>query len=116
MKVINLNKGSLLADKALVAKTLIQRLTGLLGRESLEQGEALIIKPCSSIHTFFMKFPIDVLFMNNNLRVIRAIEHMPPFRLSPIVFKANFVIELPAGVIGRSSTGKGDLLEITFLK
>lgn len=116
MKIINFSKGSLLADRALVAKTLVQRLTGLLDRDRLEQGEALIIKPCSSIHTFFMRFPIDVLFVSNNLRVIRAIEYMPPFRLSPIIFRADFAIELPAGVISRSSTGKGDLLEIAFLK
>lgn len=110
MKIINKTKGTILADNAFLAHTFFKRMVGLLGRRSLRKGEALIIRPCSSIHTFFMRFPIDVLFVDRNSRVIRAIDSLKPFRLTPAYFNSTFVIELAAGTIHSTLTCKDDTL------
>ena len=88
------------------------RAKGLLGRKSLGVGEALIIKDCNSIHTFFMRFAIDVVFVDKNDRVVRILEDCRPFRFSPIVWRGNYTIELPVGVIQSSQTQVGDQLKI----
>jgi hypothetical protein len=87
-------------------------MKGLLGRRSLKATEAMVIKPCNAIHTFFMRFPIDVLFVNKDNLVVKAIPNMPSFRLSPICFASQFVVELPVGVIQATHTALGDQLAI----
>jgi len=110
MVIINKTKNTILAKDTLVAATLITRIKGLLGRNDFQQGEALIIKPCNSIHTFFMHFPIDVLFVDKDSRVIKALSCLIPFRLSKIYFNASLAIELPAGTIQSTLTSEGDTL------
>jgi len=114
MKIINKSKGTILAERAFQARSLLQRVIGLLNRKGLEEGEALIIHPCNSIHTFFMRFAIDVLFVDKESRVIKAIPSLEPFRLTRIYFKAKFVIELPTGAISSTSTCPGDLIGTPF--
>lgn len=84
------------------------RLKGLLGRAALPEGEALLIAPCTSIHTLFMRFPIDVLFVDRRGRVVRAIERMAPWRATRLYLSAQWVAELPAGTLARSGTREGD--------
>ena len=92
---------------------------GLLGRTSLDPdeglwivlGEGLWIVPCPTIHTFFMKFPIDVVFLDKNLKAVRVLEGMKPWRLSPWVYSAASVLELAGGVL-KGSVAVGDQLEI----
>ena len=110
MKIINRTKNTVLAQNAVVADTVFSRLKGLLGRKDFIEGEALIIKPCNSIHTFFMRFPIDVLFIDKDSRIIKTISSLKPFRLTCIYFNAAFVIELPAGTLEFSSTQEKDIL------
>ena len=112
MEVLNTTKGTLLADKAIFAEILWKRLVGLLGRKGLGRGEALVIRPCSGIHTFFMRFPIDVIFLDEELKVVKVIERIPPFRMSLPAFAAKCAIELLSGAIGKSQTEIGDLIEI----
>ncbi|MCM8795886.1 MAG: DUF192 domain-containing protein [Candidatus Omnitrophica bacterium] len=112
MKIINKTKNSILAKDVVVADTLLKRIKGLLGRKEFKQPEALIIKPCNSIHTFFMRFPIDVLFVDKNHKVIAAISGLKPFRLSRVYFSSHYVVELPAGTLESSATSKGDRLKI----
>ena len=112
MKIINQTKNTALAQNASIACTTFERIKGLLGRKKLEGGEALIIKSCNSIHTCFMQFPIDVLFLDRNNKVIRAISAMKPFRISNIYLSAASVIELPANTIQNTSTSVGDLISI----
>ena len=112
LKIVNLTRDALLADKAELAISLGQRTKGLLGRLNLGKGEGLVIKPCSSIHTFFMRFVIDVVFVDRALRVVKTIEHMQPFRLSNPFLSAHLVIELPAGTIGQTNTKRGDRLTL----
>ncbi len=78
----------------------------------LEHGEGLIIDPCSSIHTFWMRFPIDVLYMDRDNRVIRADETMKPWRIGPVFTGSRWVIELPPGMISATGTQAGDTIDI----
>lgn len=110
MKVINKTKNTVLAQDAIVADTVFKRMKGLLGRKDFRHGEALIIRPCNSIHTFFMHFPIDVLFVDKDNRVIKVLPSLKPFQLTNIYFRAAFTIELPAGTLESSLTQDGDTL------
>jgi len=112
MRLINQTRNTLLAEDVSCAKTPFKRLKGLLTRKDFHQGQALIIQPCNSIHTFFMRFPIDVLFVDRNNQVIQGISSLKPFRLTKIYFKAKFTIELPAGTIKESLTNIGDQLTL----
>ena len=87
------------------------RSQGLLGKGAMDPQEGLWIIPCPMIHTFFMKFAIDVLFLNRDLKVVRVMENLRPWRLSPWVFKAHSVLELAAGTVG-GLTCVGDQIEI----
>lgn len=97
-----------------MADTPFKRMKGLLGRSYFNQKEALIIKPCNSIHTFFMRFAIDVIFADKQNRVVKTISNLKPWRLSGMYLSASFCIELPAGTIASSSTREGDSLLFSF--
>lgn len=112
MKIINLSNNAVLADKAKVAATFWTRLVGLLNRNSLEKGEALVLKPANSIHTFFMRFPIDVLFLDKNGKIIGLFSVFRPFRISPVYFGASVAIELPAGTCQLTQTKLADSVKI----
>lgn len=113
MKIINKTKGTCLAEAAVFADTLFLRMKGLLDRNEIKKGEALIITPCDSIHTFFMRFAIDVIFVDRRHRVDFAINSIKPWRLSRLCWRAKFAIELPSGVIQETRTEKGDEISIT---
>lgn len=114
MKIINVTKGVILAEEAVIAETFFTRIRGLLGRKEFRAGQALVIKPCNSIHTFFMRFPIDVLFIDKNNKVVSATPALAAFRISKVYFNAAYVVELPAGVLKTTATSVGDLLEIKY--
>ena len=108
----NQTRGTLVAQEARVASSWWARLRGLIGRHELRPGQGLIIRPCSSIHTFFMSFPIDVVFVDKGNRVLQATHHVVPWRIGPIVPHSHYVIELPAGAIQASTTEPGDVLSV----
>ena len=110
MKLINQTKNTILAEEVIIADTCLKRIKGLLGRKDFLPGEALIIKPCNSIHTFFMRFPIDVLFVAQDNRIIKIIPSLKPFRLTGVYFHTKFAIELPSGTIQSTFTQKGDTI------
>jgi len=112
MKITNQNRGTLLAREAILADTSFKRIQGLLGKERLDAGCALILKPCNSIHTFFMRFAIDVLFVDKNARVIKAISSLKPFRITPVYINSALAIELPSGAIASTQTVEGDAILI----
>ena len=115
MEIFNSTKKTFLAKKALIAKSFFSRLIGLMGRSHLDHEEALVIPGCQAIHMFFMKFAIDAVFVDKKGYVVGIIKSLRPFALSPIFFKANSVIELPAGTIEKSCTEIGDQIEIQNL-
>jgi len=112
MLMENFHTGSVLATRVEFATTFGARLKGLLGRPSLPPGASLVLHPCSSIHTFFMRFPIDVLFLNADFEVLAVMNNLPPYRISRIVKGARMVVELPAGTIIKTGTRAGH--KITF--
>lgn len=83
-------------------------MVGLLGTAELRSGEGLWIDHCNSIHTFFMKFAIDALFLDAESRVVRAYRNLVPFRATRLVWKAKSVLELPAGSLENQAVELGD--------
>lgn len=112
MKIINSSKNTLLADNAQIANTFLKRLIGLLNRKSLGQGDALILSPSNCIHSFFMRFTIDALFLDKSGKVIGILPSFKPFCLSPIYFNSRLAIELPENTLQLTGTQVGDLLKI----
>lgn len=112
MTIRNTTRGTVIADRERWAVTPDDRMRGLLDSPGLEPGEALVISPCTSIHMFFMKFALDVLFVDKRGVVVRAIEGIRPWRMTRIYFTARHTIELPVGAIATSQTRKGDQLDL----
>lgn len=96
VRVSNVTTGRVLAGRAWHATGALERMRGLLGRD-LGPDQAMVIEPCNSVHTFFMGIPLDLLFVDPEHRVLRAIPALPPWRLSPMVRGARYVVELAAG-------------------
>ena len=112
MKVLNQTKNTTLVADATLADSFFSRMKGLLGRNSLPENEGLIITHCNSIHMFFMRFAIDVVFIDGDDTVVGIVENIPPFRLSRIFWKAKCAIEVPVGTIEKTQTGVGDKILI----
>lgn len=108
----NARSGAVLARHIERASSPLARLRGLLGRRSLPEGDALILDPCTSIHTFFMRFPVDAAFLSRDLRVVRAIHRLRPWRATRFHPRAAMVVELPAGTLAGTDTREGDVLRI----
>ena len=115
MKVFNITRQTLLASSVDVASSSSERRKGLLGRDSLAPREGLWIVPCESIHTFFMKFSIDIIYLDRSMRVRKVRSNVPPWRLSACP-TAHSVIELASGSIKASQTKPGDQLEFTAIE
>lgn len=112
MRITNRTRETLLASDAREAQGFRARLVGLLGRSSLAPGEALVLSPCTSVHTAFMRFSIDVLYVNRDGQVIKVVPEMKPFRASAAGSMRCYVIELPSGTAAGTHTAVGDQLEI----
>jgi uncharacterized protein len=113
MQAVNITQNKTLADPLVVADTFLSSLIGLLGKRNLPPGQGLWILPCQSVHTMWMQFPIDVIFLDRNKVVVHCIENMKPFRLSKHIGKAKSVLELPAFTIKITRTLLGDQVEIS---
>jgi uncharacterized membrane protein (UPF0127 family) len=110
--ITNLTRSTTIASHIKIAQNSSQRMKGLLGVTDFPQGEALVITHCQSIHMFFMKFPIDVIFCDRQDKVVGLCIGIKPFYLSPIFFKASYAIELPVGSIAASKTQRGDQIKL----
>ncbi len=111
MKIFNKSKNTVIAENVILADTFWTRIKGLLGREELRAGEALVITQCQSIHMFFMRFAIDAIFVDKEDYVIGLVARIKPFCLSPVFFRSKYVIELREGTIGTTKTSLGDKVE-----
>jgi uncharacterized membrane protein (UPF0127 family) len=107
MKAFNRSSGKDLALRLWVAATVLSRARGLLGRRGLEEGEGLLITPCKGVHTFLMRFPIDVVFLDRENRIIHTVAHLQPHRMTRVLLRSSSVIELPAGTIFNSGSAVG---------
>lgn len=113
MQVYNKTKKTVLASDLKVADTLYSRLKGLLGKNELNAGSALWIKDCPSVHTFFMRFNIDVVFLNDKMQVTRVVKNLPPWRCTKFFqFKNRSCIELSSSTQISDLVSKGDFLDV----
>ncbi|MGB9802887.1 DUF192 domain-containing protein [Desulfofundulus sp.] len=110
MRLVNLTRSTLLADKVRVAANFWSRLRGLMGRREMDPGEALVLEGCRAIHTCFMRLNIDVAFLDEGGRVLKTLMNLPPCRFTMPVPGACRVVELPAGVLLATGTVTGDRL------
>ena len=111
LKVLNHNHKSELGHSIEVAGRRPERRKGLLGRADLPEGGGLWIVPCEAVHTFGMRFPIDLVYLDRHMRVKKVRSDVGPWRMSGCL-TAHSVLELPAGTVRRSGTKQGDLLEL----
>ena len=107
----NARTGEQVAGSVVAAFDSSSRRRGLLGRGGLGPGEALILAPCSTIHTAFMRFPLDLLFLDRGGRVLKTSAGVRPWRVRA-AWRAFAVVELAAGSLERSGTAPGDVVEL----
>ena len=112
LEVRNLTRDSVLADRAAHARTILTRLRGLLGTSGLAGGTGLVIEPCSSVHMFGMRYPLDVVFADREGVVVGVVEDLRPWGMTTVYRGARYAIELPVGVVSASGTELGDTLEL----
>ena len=110
----NQTRNAFLGDAVEVADTSEKRRVGLLKHERLEPGSGLWITPCESVHTFFMKFPIDLVYIDKKRKVRKVRNAVPAWRLSACL-TAHSILELPAGTVEKTGTRAGDELLIETL-
>jgi uncharacterized membrane protein (UPF0127 family) len=103
--------GDPICPRCAVARTPLRRMKGLLGRRTLSSEEGLLLRPAGSVHTWFMRFPIDVVFLDRDLCVLRVVEELAPWRIAG-ARGAKAVLELPAGAAARVRLRAGDVLSV----
>lgn len=112
MMLMNRETGKVLANDVRVARTFWSRFRGLMFTSEFRTGTALHIQPCQSIHTFFMKYSIDVLYLDSDYKVIAVEKSVRPGRFGRIHRKVSSVVELPIGKISETETEIGQ--EVQF--
>ena len=110
--VRNSSRGTVLAEHVAIANTLVSRLCGLLGTDTLPAQHGLLIEPCRQVHTYFMRYALDLVFLDGDRRVLHAVPDIAPGRVSPHVRGAGAVLELPAGTLAGTPVGRGDQLVV----
>ncbi len=98
-----------MCERCLLAETALTRMRGLLGRRQLPSGEGILLKPASSVHMAFMRFAIDAVFLDRELRVVKVAADLRPWRIAS-ARRAKSVLELPAGEAARRGLTVGDRL------
>ncbi len=114
LRVLNRTRQTELVQAGRVADNPWTRLVGLLGRRGLEPGEGLLLRGEQAIHTFGMRFTIDVVYLDRDARVLRALHQLRPQRLGPFLRESRDVLELPAGTLVVTGTRVGDELVFVF--
>ncbi|MGB9588288.1 MAG: DUF192 domain-containing protein [Armatimonadota bacterium] len=114
MHIVNERTGRVLAEKFVIARTLISKSIGLMFSSQLPAKSALVIPGCRQVHTLFVRFPIDVIFISTDCCVVGIVEYLRPFRVSPYCREAATVIELPAGTVSRTGVMIGDILPLAI--
>ena len=113
--MIKNSKGEVVCEHAQLADSMRTRILGLMFTNDLDSREGLVLRPCNSIHTFFMNYSIDVIFLDKNFKVIKIIYDMQPWRMSGMYFRANQVLEMKSKR-DHCSISIGETLEVVCLK
>ncbi len=107
-RAINTTKNLVVAEHVKMADNYFSRLKGLMGAPGLPEGHGLWITPCADIHSCFMRFEFDAIFVDQEGRVVHLIERMKPWRMTPWIKGSKAVLELDGGVIAKTGTALGD--------
>ena len=110
----NISKNNIISKDGYITTSFYERFKGLLGKKGLQQQESLIISPCNSIHMFFMKFEIDVLFIDENNKVCYLIESFKTWKMSKVIKNSKYVIELKSKTIYSKNIEVGDKIECIY--
>ncbi len=110
LKIIKADSGEEIANRCYLADRFFSRLKGLLGKEHMSAGEALLISPCSSIHTIGMKINIDAVFLSSDFQILHLIEEIRPGKVCGLQRRSSLVLELPSGQVNRCGLKPGDYL------
>jgi uncharacterized protein len=110
--VYNQTRESFLSLDVTAADTIFSRLKGLIGRLKLRSDEGIWVVPSRGVHTLGLLFPLDLIYLDENYRVIHLVEYFPSFRIAPLKTQAESVLELPTHTIYSSQTQPGDQLVI----
>ena len=113
MVILNLTRQSIPARNAFYASRFGDRLSGLISKRFSSAMDGMVFDRCNAIHTFFMRYPIDVIFADEKYQVLKTIPAFPPWRPFLACKKACYVIELPAGTLESTATEVGDQLDLT---
>jgi uncharacterized membrane protein (UPF0127 family)/CheY-like chemotaxis protein len=105
--IVNLTRGNVVCEQGVIADRPLRRMRGLLGRRSLSRGDGLLLRPAPSIHTALMLFPIDVVFLDGTLQVLKTVERLPAWRIAS-AYRARAALELTAGECARRGVAVGD--------
>lgn len=103
--------GDVVCERCEVPKSSFARACGLLGRSGLEPGDGMLIDAAPSVHTFFMRFPIDVVFLDRDWKVVRVVDRLRPWRVAG-ARRAVAALELPAGAAAEAGIEEGDVLSL----
>ena len=109
-RIIDETRGTVVAQDVRLAEGVWSRFWGLMGRKALPNDAGLLLKPSSSIHTAFMRFPIDIVFLDRSLRVVKVVPELKPFRVSVAFGGAYSALELNAGAAAQAGVETGDQL------
>jgi uncharacterized membrane protein (UPF0127 family) len=114
-RVTNVTRGTCIGDAVISAESSTDRRIGLLRHDKLGEGSGLWIIPCEAVHTFFMKFALDLIYLDRKRRVRAVVRNVKPWRFS-MCLPAHSVVELPVGTIDRTRTEKGDEIEFVQIQ
>ncbi len=112
LRIENATKGTTLVGDGRLADGIWSRMRGLIGSPPLAEGQGLLITPCSSIHTHFMGFAIDVVYVNREDQVVGIDREVAPWRFGRFHRGARYVVELPAGAAAGAGVEVGDVLRV----
>jgi uncharacterized membrane protein (UPF0127 family) len=105
-----LKNGEVVSHKMVTATNIFSRMLGLMFSAELPNCDGFLISPCNSIHTFFMRYPLDVLFLDKNFKIVKVIYGLSPWRMTWIYFKSSHVLEMKAGTM-KKGLNAGETLE-----
>jgi uncharacterized membrane protein (UPF0127 family) len=111
--VINWNTGAVLAYELKKAESFWQRFLGLMPYKELPAGEGMLLSPCQSVHTFFMRFAIDVIYLDTDKRIVEAYPNVKPWRVLPFNRRSRSVLELAPGTLLKTHTDVGHHLNFS---
>ena len=108
IRIVNRSRGTLLGNRIVLVDSWTGRLRGYLGRREPQPGEGMLLVPCNAVHMFGLKFPLDLIFLNQSGVVVETIEDLRPWRRTSRIGNARFALEIPRGTIEASYTRVGD--------